>query len=431
VRVAHAYPVWRYQLPPTDVSHSMDITGYEFVRRLRAYVDVVVYHNGLASGPRLIEHEGVLFRRVPGRPDQIGLKAVAALRKLRRLAGQDVSARPIESSVLHYLGYASVAGWDSRRRRCEVVHVYIYDSMIPVIKRLNPDARIVLHMRDSSQGLWEPALVGRRLARADAIVGNSGYIADTVRGRFPMLAERCRAILNPVDVHRFAPPDRRQRPQETLRILFVGRLSPEKGLETLVRAFNQVVEAHPSAELELVGPGNVAPLAFVDPRGEDQLFAGVRRFYDQPPERFRHHLVDLLSSRARQRVSFGGEVRHEELPGVYEAADVLVAPSLWNEPFGLPVAEAMASGLPVVATRAGAFPELVEHERTGLLFERGDADGLAAAIVRLANDRALRLELGERGRARACRLLTWERHVTSWVELYRELVEAGRPGASA
>ena len=83
---------------------------------------------------------------------------------------------------------------------------------------------------------------------------------------------------------------------------------------------------------------------------------------------------------------------------LYGELDILVAPAV-DEPFGLTVAEAGSYGLPVVAARSGAFPELIEEERTGLLFEPGDATGLAQALERLVGDAALRRRLGEAARA--------------------------------
>jgi glycosyltransferase involved in cell wall biosynthesis len=83
---------------------------------------------------------------------------------------------------------------------------------------------------------------------------------------------------------------------------------------------------------------------------------------------------------------------------LYGALDVLVAPAI-DEPFGLTVPEAGSYGLPVVAARSGAFPELIEEERTGLLFAPGDATGLAHALERLIGDAGLRRRLGAAARA--------------------------------
>jgi len=398
----------------------MDIVVREYAKRLRSSCEVVVYHNSLESRAREVIHDDVVYRRVAKLPDRLVVRGLAEERRLGRSLGRQVERRPVQVSNFYYGWYAAAVARDSRRRGCDVVHVYIYDSLLPVLRRLNPHARLVLHMHDSSQALWDRRLVGRRLALADLIVGNSGYITDEVRRRFPEVADRCRAVLNAVDVHRFMPAVGDGAPQSTLRLLFVGRLSPEKGVHTLVRAFNTVVESGGDVTLELVGPSDLAPIEFVDPVNEDRHFDDVRRFFGSP-RAFHDYLLGQLSPAARSRVTVAGEVPHAELPQRLRESDVLVFPSVWNEPFGLPAIEGMASGLPVVATRGGAFPEIVDDGRTGLLVERGDSNQLASALLRLVQNRELRREMGRRGRERACRLFTWDRYVTDWLRLYGEV----------
>jgi glycosyltransferase involved in cell wall biosynthesis len=87
---------------------------------------------------------------------------------------------------------------------------------------------------------------------------------------------------------------------------------------------------------------------------------------------------------------------------------MLVFPSVWNEPSGLPTFEAQACGLPVVSTYSGGIPEYVEDERTGLLVKRGDAQELARAIGRVIDDPAAARAMGEAGRQRVLGRLTWE-----------------------
>jgi glycosyltransferase involved in cell wall biosynthesis len=95
-----------------------------------------------------------------------------------------------------------------------------------------------------------------------------------------------------------------------------------------------------------------------------------------------------------------------EVAAFYASADAFVLPSL-KEPYGTVYGEAMAFGLPVVGWRAGNLPFLAEHEQEGLIITPGDIPGLAAALQRLANDRDLRLRLGEAARNRALQRPTW------------------------
>jgi glycosyltransferase involved in cell wall biosynthesis len=101
-------------------------------------------------------------------------------------------------------------------------------------------------------------------------------------------------------------------------------------------------------------------------------------------------------------VSVIGPVSPDALPDLYRAADVLVFPTVWpTEGFGMVAAEAMACGIPVVASRIAAIPEVVLDGRTGLLFTPGDAGDLAQKLATLLADRPLRLSLGRQGAVEA------------------------------
>ena len=107
-----------------------------------------------------------------------------------------------------------------------------------------------------------------------------------------------------------------------------------------------------------------------------------------------------------ENVTATGWLTHEETRMLYGTADICVVPSLWREPFGLTALEAMASGLPVCASRTGGLADSVVHEQTGLLFPSGDARALAAALKRLLDDAPARRAMGEAGRERVRALYT-------------------------
>ena len=107
----------------------------------------------------------------------------------------------------------------------------------------------------------------------------------------------------------------------------------------------------------------------------------------------------------------------------YAAAHCCVTPSLWDEPFGLVAAEAMATGRPVIASRVGGLAELVEDGVTGLLFERGDADGLRDCVERLLDDAALCARMGRAARERIVRRYAWPRIIERcYLPLFEEVV---------
>lgn len=150
-------------------------------------------------------------------------------------------------------------------------------------------------------------------------------------------------------------------------LLFVGVDFERKGGPELLRAFEALREGRPGLRLVIVG---------------------CRPAVDTPG------------------VEVRGTLPLEEVRRCYEAADVFCLPTRL-EPFGVAIIEAMHFGLPVVATRVGAVPELVRDGEGGYLSEVGDVDGLAAAIERLLADPAAARAMGERNRARARAEFTW------------------------
>ena len=115
---------------------------------------------------------------------------------------------------------------------------------------------------------------------------------------------------------------------------------------------------------------------------------------------------------------------HAGLIGLYQGADLLAFPSVWHEPFGIPIVEAMACGLPVVATRGGGVPEIIEDGETGILVERGDAAALAQGIIRLLGDDALRARMGRAGRRRAVERFSWETVAENLLACYERVLGA-------
>jgi glycosyltransferase involved in cell wall biosynthesis len=121
------------------------------------------------------------------------------------------------------------------------------------------------------------------------------------------------------------------------------------------------------------------------------------------------------------RVTFTGRLSTEELVRHYSAAEVAVTASVY-EGFGLPCAEAMSCSTPVIATKAGALPEVVNHGRAGLLVPPEDPSALAAAIKQLLSNQSLRQRLGEAGRKRIEEAFSWEDAAKKTLEVYKEVV---------
>src|SRR5437588_377387 len=231
--------------------------------------------------------------------------------------------------------------------------------------RVVPRRRFVLTLHGSgTAGRFADLELARRHPRLVRFVVRRAQVVICVSEALAEAARRCggrdvRTIPNGVEL-----PASTGVEAEPAEVLFVGRLSPEKGIGELVAAT----------------------------KGMSLVVAG-----DGP---LRHLLPGAL-----------GFVPHEELGDLYDRAAVVVCPS-YREGLPLCVLEAMAHGRPVVASAVGGIPELVEDGVTGYLVEPGDVGGLRAAIERLLADPALRRRLGRAGRARVAERCSWE-HVTA------------------
>jgi glycogen(starch) synthase len=183
------------------------------------------------------------------------------------------------------------------------------------------------------------------------------------------------------------------------RIGYVGRLAPQKRADLLVRAFGRMRE---QADLVIVGDGPEWP-------------------------RIRQLVAD---SPAADRITMCGFVQHSAVPAVLSSLDVLVLPSAYEE-MGSVLVEAMASGLPVVASEVGGIPEVVRHGETGLLVRPGDVDCLAEVLDRLVAEPQLRTRLSAGARARAG-AYAWPALAARVASLYADaLAPDGMPATTA
>jgi glycosyltransferase involved in cell wall biosynthesis len=404
MRVAIVNQPWGQITPPVTTGGSIPLLLYELARRLARSCDTIYYTRSRFWWRQLVD-QSVRYRYLPIVFDKLVLKA------LNRFARFPDCRRPLFADDRAYLFYALQLALDVALQQCDIVHIVNMSQFVPVVRRLNPQARIVLHMECEWLNQLDRAMIRRRLLDCDLILGCSDFITNKVRACFPELAQRCQTLYNGADVDRIGKAvgsgDRSSGWPQGSRILFVGRITPEKGVHTLLEAFDRVAPHFPDARLVIVGPEEINPPELVVPFSDDPkvyelapLFAEGRPYWA---------MLQRLAAPWRERIVFTGNLPHgDPLDEQYRSADICVVPSVWEEPFGMPVVEAMAAGKPVIATRGGAFPELLVHEQTGLLVERGDPVALADAIARLLRDQELRRVMGQAARRRAVELFSWD-----------------------
>lgn len=397
-------------------SGSIAIWTYEVARRLAHSCEVIVYARKSPSQQKVEWDEGVQYRRVSVSTDRI-------LRGLLKLFSRvDHVKRPSFASIWYHLGYALKVANDLRVEQCDIVHIHQFSQFIPIIRALNPKIKIVLHMHGEWLTQLDHKMIEKRLCKANLVLGCSEYITEVIRRTFPERAKSCKTIFNGADVHHFVSSnDREPKIKKTKNLLFVGRVSPEKGVHVLLDAFKNVLGHHPDAHLKIVGPQVSAPLEFILPFNKDSKFKDLASLYSGS---YRSRLRDQLPSNLASQVSFIGNVPHSQLINYCQDADVFIFPLVWDEPFGIPIVEAMATGVPVIATRVGGITEIVEEGKTGLLVERGEVTALADAILSLLSDKAGRKSMGKAGRQRAIELFSWERIVENLLSQYKNSCES-------
>jgi glycosyltransferase involved in cell wall biosynthesis len=344
----HPHPVggaWRY--------------AAELSRRLaaRRHDVTVVCGNPENNLPPREVREGVTLLRFPNQHGHFFLNWRRENAAARRLIGSVETTSPPPSLLgLHqaFLGPA-VAG--ARPPRVMIfqgpwAEEYLFS------RRTRP--------RSAPRQMFERVIAGRlRAVERDAVRGAreivvlSRHMQETLRRLHGPELPPVRLVSGGVDLEKFTPlPDRetvRQRlgvPEQSFLLLSSRRLDPRMGLDVLLRALAVVAARHPQARLWLTGDGPDA--------------ARLRA------------LVDEL--RLTDRVRFLGSVSDEELIALFNAADCAVVPSLDLEGFGLVTAEVLACGTPVLGSRAGATPELLESLDVDLLFEPGSVEALAARL---------------------------------------------------
>jgi glycosyltransferase involved in cell wall biosynthesis len=232
--------------------------------------------------------------------------------------------------------------------------------------------------------------------RIDRVLTSSVASAELIARDFGVNRERIAMLANGVATDIYHPDPRVARRES--EILCVGRASdPNKGIRNLLQALARLSD---NVHLTLVDS-------------------------DHPDNPARGWARELGCA---DRVEIAGRVPTDELLHLYRRATLVVVPSRY-EGFGLPAAEAMACGTPVVATSAGALPEVLGVGQAGLLVEPDRPDALAKAIASLLEQPAARAELSARGRERIVKAYAWPRVAEATAAVYTEVIDGlrGRP----
>lgn len=327
--------------------------------------------------------------------------------------------------------YVTIPGWLDRGRAATLFRgLWYYLAVRRVLSRLSPEvvhhhsrpaglwlsrpagsrARLIisLHSMDYGWGFgyraWDRRLFARGLTMASRVLCVSQFIERHTVERYPGVRASVTTVYNGVDCDLFKPGAG----QPALRVLYVGRVEARKGVKVLVDAFEQRISPRmPQARLRIVGPHS---------------------YWDAQPSGYYAEIKARCDANDRIELREPTYV-DAELADVYRDAAVSVVPSTFPEALGLTSIEAQASGTPVVVSDAGGLPETVSPGVSGLVFENGNADRLADAVLSLLESAPRRAAMAAAARHWAMQKFSWDTTAAELERVYAGAMLA--PGAPA
>jgi glycosyltransferase involved in cell wall biosynthesis len=296
-----------------------------------------------------------------------------------------------------------------KKHHAKILHLHLvgFVGLFPWLAKLRSVERVFFtHHMSHPEGyvprrapLWKRQLVRAINWPMSRVICVSDYNQRCLAELDLLPHNRFKRIYNGVDFSRVSPTgrerrsgfrDRYQIPPERIVIAQVCWIIAEKGVGDLLQAAQIVVAQNSNTHFVLVGEG-------------------------EPRQEFMRKAEEMG---LRDHITWTGLIQDPFAEGVYDAADIVCQASRWEEAFGQVIAEAMACGKPVIGTRVGGIPEVIEDGHSGFLISRGDYQALAQKILQLAADPQLRSQMGQAGRQLASTRFELGDIVRQVMELY-------------
>ena len=282
-----------------------------------------------------------------------------------------------------------------RNERFDVIHLHRSHDIIFTSLANLAGGLIPMVLTQHAWGFSKSCLQFLVIGRLKRIVAVSDAVATQLRKAYPFAADKIVVILNGVPIQSDLEPDLeywKKRPELADREPLLGVVGLyHKNQQELIGMLPRIRESFPNVMLIIIG---------------------------QTDERM--HMFENLAARlgVLDALFFAGFINHDEMHNALGSLDLNISMNR-HEPFGLHVVEGMAAGTPLVAYRAGGFPEIVEHDRDGYLAE--SQEDLLQAILALLGNRGRREKMAQSGRERVLKLFTLNRMTSDYEELYRSL----------
>jgi spore coat protein SA len=280
-----------------------------------------------------------------------------------------------------------------RLQRFDIVHIHNRPQWVPALRSMGYRGGIVLHLQNDHLGHWSGPALDALTPQLDALAVCSHYMRRTFAPRSALMDAKTHVIWNGANLDLFQPPTQAREPKT---IFFVGQFGPEKGVLQLVQAYDRVLDSHPNAKLVIGGA------------------TGFGVHTETPYVRQVRELAASLKTRRDARIEFTGYLHHDkDLPSWFQRATIFSSPSLFQEPFGLVNAEAMACATPVVGSNRGGIPDVLGG--TGRLVNPENIEEYAAVLSDLLGKPELCARLGRAGYERCRELFDWDVIAKSWI----------------
>jgi spore coat protein SA len=292
----------------------------------------------------------------------------------------------------------------------DAIHIFNRPKLVAAVRQAAPEARLFLSMHND---MFKPEKISfdegiGAIEKLERIVTISNYIGNAICEYFPEAEPKVRTIYSGVDLSRFTPwlmSDETRLARESLRgqydlsgkkvILFVGRLTRNKGPHVLIKALEHV--EHANAVLVIVG---------------GTWYHNETAFSDYVS------YMRALAARAKLPVIMTGYVPAHEVHRWFYAGDVFVCTSMWEEPLARVHFEAMAAGMPFLTTARGGNPEVIHGGNGILIQDPNDPLEYARHLNHLLSDIDMARQMGMRGRQLVERHFTWERVASEIMDVW-------------
>jgi glycosyltransferase involved in cell wall biosynthesis len=302
------------------------------------------------------------------------------------------------NSLFFYLNYILKISWEIKKLNIKKIIVFQTFSFCFWLKLINPNSKIIFHIGShelsKKTNYYNYGFVKERLAykvfpKIDKIVTVSNHITEGIIKRFPGIKEKVKTIYVGIDTETFSVGDYTSTNRRKIEITYTGRVVPEKGIDILVNAFNQLRKDFKDIELNIVG-GEIGP----------NIPIGYR---------------ESLKS---EKIKFLGLLARKELIEVLKKTSIFVYPVIMEDAFGLAPIEAMAMGLPTVVSDSNSGYREIINDDNGFYFKKEDEEDLERVLRKLIQNIDLSREVGEKARETVQEKLSWEECINKTMQSF-------------